>query len=237
MCDWDKIWLSKGSHGKEWHGSQNAIELSNLIAAGKVVPPPGLLQREVDPPFYFDDYHSSISSIIRVFVLVLNDFLDDEPRQLLKPYAARILGTAAGPKTEEKRAWLVIDWIVRTHVPALLRLTGLEDHARTLESLTRIEGPESARNALPPLNEAHEASYPDPYAGLWGDEPRIAAYLATRYATSTSTWAAEKPWDAWRAVHWVADRVARQIVEDGDPALQASTFELLDALLAVPVID
>src|SRR5690606_11085505 len=115
-------------------------------------------------------------------------------------------GSAAGPATEEARAWLAIDWMVRVHTPALLRLTGLDEHARALESLAQITDPEKARAALSPLNEAHGAAFPDPAAGLWSDEARIAAWAATRDATRISVWVADAPWDAWRAVSGMAAR-------------------------------
>src|SRR5690606_15179953 len=141
---------------REWRGEQCAVELANLIAAGKVACPPER-RRDVEPAPFSDD-HPSISRVIRAYVLGLNDAWDDEPRQRLKPYAARILGTATGPAPDETRAWMAANWLVRVYAPAFLRLAGLDEHARALESLARITDASSARAAQPTIDAARKAA-------------------------------------------------------------------------------
>src|SRR5690606_35259 len=97
----------------------------------------------------FADDHPSISRVIRAYVMSLNDAWDDEQRQVLKPFAAKILCTATGDADEQTRAWMAVDWLVRVHTPAFLRLAGLEEHARALEGLARIADATLARAAQP----------------------------------------------------------------------------------------
>lgn len=175
--------------------------------------------------------HPSSSLVAGAWATALNSAWDDEQRQLLKPYTDRLPGSATGPADEETRAWLLIDWMVRVHTPALLRLTGLDEHARALESLERIADPPSARAALASLEEAHKASFPDAFAGLANDATRIAAWAATGDAAGIADWAADAPWDAWRAASWIAARVAARTAAAEDAAWDA--LVLLDAMIEV----
>ncbi|MGH2374715.1 MAG: hypothetical protein ACRDIC_14770, partial [bacterium] len=66
------------------------------------------------------------SQVIAQFLRSWNDALSDEDRQRLKPYIPKVIGTAASTEAEERRAWIVTDWLSRTLAPAFLRLAGLE---------------------------------------------------------------------------------------------------------------
>ena len=232
----DDLMLARGDHGYEFCGQACAVEVSNLIAAGVVQVPPGLLrcERPLERVEFSDD-HPSISRVIRSYVIGLNDAWNDADRQRLRPYAARILCTATGEADEEVRAWMATDWLVRVHAPAFLRLAGLEEHALALESLDRIADATTARAAQPTLDAARDAA---------GD----AAWAAARYTAGDAAWAAawDAAWDtAWAAARAAAGDAARYTAGDAAwdaawdalkptvEALQTSSLELLDAMIGV----
>lgn len=76
------------------------------------------------------------SPVIAVFLRSWSDDLGDEVRnRLLKPYVYRLVGTAASQAVEDARAWMCLDWLVRSYTPVWLRLAGLVDDAILLEGL------------------------------------------------------------------------------------------------------
>src|SRR5438034_8417178 len=77
----------------------------------------------------FGDHPKCVSPVIGAFLRSWNDGLADEPRQRLKPYATKVVGTNTGPADDEVRAWLATDWLVRVQTPAWLELAGLKDEA------------------------------------------------------------------------------------------------------------
>lgn len=259
----DDLMLASGAHGAEFCGQACAVEVSNLIAAGVVQVPPGLLrcERPLEAAPFSDD-HPSISRVIRSYVIGLNDAWDDEQRQELRPYAARILCTATGEADEEIRAWMATDWLVRVHTPAFLRLAGLEEHARALESLARIADAATARvarRALDAARSAADAARDAAWTAGW-DVVRDATWYAAWDAAWATGWAAAgaaawdagraavgaAPWDpawddawyaAWEAA-WDASRDAAwyatwDALRPTAEALQASALELLDSMIEV----
>jgi hypothetical protein len=206
----DEITLAHGSHGPEFCGEACAVELSNLIAAGWVIVPDALKPACPINAVPFSDDHPSVARTVRAFVISLNDAWNDEDRQRLRPYAARILCTATGSADEETRAWMATDWFARVHTPAFLRLAGLEEHARALESLARIADAATARAAQPTINTARSAA-----AAAW-DAARDAA------------------WDAaWDAAYGEAKKAAGDVLRPVVVDLQARALDLLDAMIAV----
>jgi hypothetical protein len=260
----DAIKLSSGGHGGggKWCGEQCAVELSNLIAARKVLCPPELAPACPLEPAPFGDDHPSISRVIRAYVIGLNDAWDDEQRQKLVPYAARILCTATGIEDDEVRAWMATDWLVRVHTPAFLRLAGLTEHAQALEGLARIADATLARAAQPTIDAAkkgaaaawaaagaaaRDAAWDAAGAAAW-DAARAAAGAAARAAAGDAAgdaawdaaWAAARAaaWDAaWAAAGdaaWAAaGAAAGAALRPTVVALQESSLVLLDAMIAV----
>ncbi|HEX2779564.1 MAG TPA: hypothetical protein VHM30_08705 [Gemmatimonadaceae bacterium] len=227
--------LSSGAHGRTFCGEACLVELSNLIAAKKVRVP-----TELAPPTCklvatpFKDDHPSISRVVRAFAIGLNDAWNDEDRQKLLPYAPQLLCTATGDADEETRAWMATDWLARVHAPAFLRLAGLDEHARVLESLARIVDPITAESARPALDRAREASAAA-WAAAWD-----AAWDAARAAARDAAWAAASAaaWDAAWAAAWAAARAAARAAADGKlrpvvVELQGKALVLLDEMIAV----
>ena len=173
------------------------------------------------------DAPSSVSPVLAAFARSRNDSLDDRARQRLRPYLARMIGTA-DDGLDEWRAQLCTDWLVETCVPALIAHAGIE--ARDLDDAARLaadarrqrrrgSSSDGARHATRAL--ARAAGWEAARAGVRASGLDTAAVdLACRTARDAA-WAA-----AWRdgAAPWAA---ARPLAD----SLQRSTFELLDRML------
>jgi len=78
------------------------------------------------------DHPKCASPVLTAFAITFNDGLDDANRQRLIPFIPRLVGTSGNTKADNLRAWMAIDWLARTYVPAFLRIAGLTEHADTL---------------------------------------------------------------------------------------------------------
>src|SRR5262245_38350706 len=99
------------------------------------------------------DHPKCASKVIGAFLRSWNDSLNDGRRQMLKPYVLRLVGTAADKATERKRAYLAIDWYVRTFAPTWLELANLHEPAQTLRELGEILDLASLKTAQPGLDK------------------------------------------------------------------------------------
>ena len=93
------------------------------------------------------DQPTCVSAVLRAMCIALNDGLDQEPRQRLRPYLTRTIGTAEDG-LDTWRGWLAMDWLARSYTPAWLRLAGLTDPADALESAEAVTGADSLTGAL-----------------------------------------------------------------------------------------
>lgn len=100
------------------------------------------------------DRPACVSPPLAAFLRAWNDALDDEPRQRLRPYVKRVVGTAGDAAADERRSWLACDWLIRVQIPAWMVLTeGLREHAEVLAalppqtSLAALERSVAARDA------------------------------------------------------------------------------------------
>lgn len=96
------------------------------------------------------DAPASVSPVLAAYARWLATGLDDERRQSLVPYAARLVGTRAtglrrgawrplAPE-DERRTWLAVEWLAGTHAPACLRAAGLDRTAASLEKVRPRRG-------------------------------------------------------------------------------------------------
>jgi len=86
----------------------------------------------------WSDHPQCVSLVIGAFLRRWQGDLDDDTRQTLVRFVPLVLGTNTGPADEERRAWMVTDWMVRTHMPAWLRLAGMADQADAVETLPEL---------------------------------------------------------------------------------------------------
>ena len=143
------------------------------------------------------DSPQCVSPVLRAFCIALNDGLDDAPRQRLRPYLARTIGTATDGLDGE-RAWLAMDWLIRTYTPTWLAAAGLTDAAHGLRSRNPLSGADQLPAALATLDrargEACDGLGPGPVRWL---APGVAARSPAR----------ETAWTTAAAAAWAAARL------------------------------
>jgi len=69
------------------------------------------------------------SPVIAAVMRSLNDWLNDDDRQVLKPYLPKLLNTAGSKELELRRAFRAADYAVRVIAPLALRSVGLKGEA------------------------------------------------------------------------------------------------------------
>ncbi|MFZ0043069.1 MAG: hypothetical protein WAK93_17300, partial [Solirubrobacteraceae bacterium] len=94
-----------------------------------------------------------VSPVIRAICIALNDSLEPGPRQRLRPYLGRTIGTA-GDGHDTARAWMAMDWLIRVYTPTWLRRAGLQRPAEELQSLRAIVDVRTLGPALDVLEAA-----------------------------------------------------------------------------------
>lgn len=85
------------------------------------------------------DQPACVSPALRAFCVALNDGLERNTRQRLRPFLARTIGTTHDG-LDEQRAWMAIDWLIRVYTPAWLELAGVTGAARGLTLLAPVQG-------------------------------------------------------------------------------------------------
>ena len=176
----------------------------------------------------WSDAPACASPVISAFLRTWNDSLSDADRDRLLPAAVwvpRLVGSRGDDATEERRAYLALDWLVRVHTPAWLDLVpSLAPHAAALRALPEVLDTPSAQAAGSVVRAAQAATRTTTQAAAWDaawDAARVAAWDAARAAARVAALAAG---DA----AWVTTRDAlRPTVE----TLQQSALDLLDRML------
>lgn len=180
----------------------------------------------------WSDRPECASPVIGAFMRTWNDALDDDHRQDLKRYIPRLVGSKGTAEQEDLRGWMALDWLVRVHTPAWLRLAGLDEHADRLAGFAEIR-PDTVRRVKPALDAALEAARAataaaedTAMAAAW-DTAMAAAGAAERVAAEDTAMAAAG------AAAGVARAAARAALEPTHHELQQSAHELADRMLAV----
>src|SRR6202042_1166465 len=94
-----------------------------------------------------------VSPVLRAMCIALNDGLEQEPRQRLRPSLTRTIGTAHDG-LDTWRGWMAMDWLARVYTPAWLHLAGLTETARRLQAAPEIHDPEGLTRELELLEDA-----------------------------------------------------------------------------------
>lgn len=94
-----------------------------------------------------------MSPVLRALCTSLNDGPPEGPRQRLRPYLSRTIGTA-GDGLDETRGWMAMDWLIRTYAPRWLRLVSLDAVAAALADGPEITGGRSLQSAIESLERA-----------------------------------------------------------------------------------
>ena len=163
------------------------------------------------------DHPAGVSPVLAAFGREWNDGMrSDAERVQLVQYILLLAGTAGDPDADARRAWMAADWLIRTHLPAWLRLAGLRDHAAPLAALP-VVGPETAEAAYPMIHAARAAA-----SDAVGD--------AAEDAVADAAWDAAG--DAARDAAGAAARAAaEEALEPTVQGLQASAHDLYQRMI------
>jgi hypothetical protein len=176
------------------------------------------------------DEPTCVSVVVRAFCTTFNDSLQDTPRQRLRPYLGRTIGTA-GDGLDVARSWMAMDWLVRDYTPTWLRLAGLEASARaSAEAPAVVEGRdlklvlELMNTARREARAAWSAALGAPRATLWA-VPWAAGRAAARAAA----------WSSAGAAAWAAARV--EVGDITGDRVRAAAREIAGDAAAIAVRD
>jgi hypothetical protein len=147
------------------------------------------------------DDPACVSPVLRAYCTTLNDSLDDGPRQLLRPYLSRTIGTV-DDGLDDKRSWLAMDWLIRTYAPTWLAVADLDGAAEPLAVLPPVMESSVLRAALGELRAARRNTRTAWAAALGAARPAAWAPWAAGRAA-----AREAAWRSGGAAAWAAARV------------------------------
>ncbi|MGH9380850.1 MAG: hypothetical protein ACRD2Z_09595, partial [Thermoanaerobaculia bacterium] len=130
------------------------------------------------------DSPECVDPALRRFGIRLNDALPDGPRQKLRPYLARMIGTAGDGRTQE-RLYMMADWAVRVVAAEAQEVTGRRDLAERLRALPAIKDKRSAQDGERVAREVASAN-----AAAFAATTTAASTAAAAYAATTAAHAA-----------------------------------------------
>lgn len=148
------------------------------------------------------DDPACVSPVLRAYCTTLNDSLEDAPRQLLRPYLGRTIGTAEDG-LDEMRSWMAMDWLIRAYAPRWLAVAALGGTAQRLANLPPIMRTSDLPGALHALRAARRDAHSAWSSALGPARP--AAW--TPWAAGRAA-AREAAWSSAGAAAWAAARVA-----------------------------
>lgn len=160
------------------------------------------------------DRPACASPIISAFIRCWQDTLLNADRDRLLPasvWVPRLMGSAADEKVEQRRVYLLWDWLTREYTPAWLSMVpGLAHHADTLRRLSPIV-----------------------------DEPsRVAVIETVRDVDLAVNWKRSYSWDVWTLLGYTGGKSARTALytqaTGGDPLL---LLDMLRFIQTAPVSD
>lgn len=103
------------------------------------------------------DQPACVCRALRQFTIRLNDCMPDDVRQRLRPYLARMIGSADDGQAP-RRAWRMVDWAAREVVPLALDARGEHELAAQLRALRPVRHYPSAQQAADALDHARAAA-------------------------------------------------------------------------------
>ena len=190
------------------------------------------------------DKPDCVSRKIGSYVIGLNDsLLFKEHRDLLKPYCAKLVGTAGeSGEREVKRAYCLADWAIRVFAPIWLRADPkhrFDERAAKLESLAPITDEETRKKARAEARAAAAAAAAayaaDAAYAAYAADAAYAAYAAYAASAAYAAYAADSASaaDAADAADAASAAYAAKVREQYGDLLRQKALEALDAVLAI----
>jgi len=137
-----------------------------------------------------NDAPACVSPVLAAFGRSWNDGMrSNEERSSLVQYIQLLVGTSGQPEADEVRAWMALDWLIRVHTVAWLKLAGDECvmYAKKLQALPTIMNLSSTRDAQEIIIAAQSAA-----DAAWDRAWQPTALIST-------TWITGAAWDTTRA--------------------------------------
>lgn len=111
----------------------------------------------------WNDRPRCVCPVIAHFVDVWEQGIRDEDRdRLMKPLMIPLLDTKSSARVEERRAFMVLDWMIRVHTPTFLDLVpSLASHAQVLRNapeITDVAGATAMGELVRSADQATEAA-------------------------------------------------------------------------------
>jgi hypothetical protein len=150
------------------------------------------------------DAPTCVSPVLRAVCVTLNDGLADGPRQRLRPYLARTIGTA-DDGLDPARAWAAMDWLLRTYTPVWLRLAGLPGEAAALAAGPPIRCGETLAAGVADLAHGRRAARRMRASAFRAGRDPLSARVA---AIAGGRAGREAAWTCAGAAAWAGARVA-----------------------------
>ena len=183
----------------------------------------------------WSDHPACVSPCIATFLRVWNDALSDEERPLLKPLIPVLLNTLA-PEQEQARAYLALDWLARTFIPAWLDCAGLGQHSIPLRGSLPLTSDATTIACMPAVTAARAA-----FSAAARAAAGAAAAVEDAAAVGDAAWAAARAaagaavrdavrdaaWDAAWAAAAVGAALCPTVVQ-----LQHSALDLVKRMIA-----
>lgn len=135
------------------------------------------------------DHPSCTCPVIAALVRRFNDRLwnDDERNTLIRPLLPILIGTNASREVAIKRGYLAADWSIRTMLPILCHVLGLEDQAKSCEALPAVIDQASGIRARSVAQDIRKSAYAADSADFAAAYAASAAYAATSAADSADS--------------------------------------------------
>ena len=198
----------------------------------------------------WSDCPECVCPVLGAFLRSWNDSLSDDERDtLLRPLILDLVGTRSTSEVEQRRATMAVDWLIREHTPAWLRLAGLTTHADALASMPEIT--DFGKWLTPTLNvvcrdakAAEEAA--QTVAFMAGKAARETAWESAGEAAMDAAWSVRGAvWSAkgaamdaaraaWEAAGNAATAAAAGVsLKPTEQALRQSALVLVRRMIAV----
>jgi hypothetical protein len=133
------------------------------------------------------DQPQCVSPVLRAVCIALNDGLEAEPRQALRPYLGRTIGTA-DDGLDAARAWMALDWLIREYAPVWLQAAAMPGVADELRAAPAVLDERSLAQALVGLEAARGHTRAARGSGQWSASRSVARDVAWSCA-GAAAWA------------------------------------------------
>lgn len=221
--------ITRISHGEHWGVDEMCVMEAAAFVTNELPLPPG---------------PECVSDRIGSFLVLFNDGLPDDATRtrLLLPLIPKILGTLGSFALEERRGWLAVNWLIKTHTSVWLHNAGLHLQADTLSALPEITDfarrPSLVKTLKAITKDAaiaaarspgRDAAWAAAAAHGWDAVPSGVTQAAMWDIGTADLWMDAAKEAAWQAIGAVAPDVVVSTVAE----LQTAAVALIERMVAM----